>query len=205
MTDETITGARLLARSLKQQGVNHMFGVVGFPITEFATECQNEGIQYLGMRNEQAASYAAQAAGYLTGRPQGCTTVPGPGVINAMSGLANAQKNCWPMIHIGGASAMRQNGMGAFQEENHIELVRPVTKYAHSVEDATRIPYYVEQAIRHSLHGRPGASFLDLPDDILLAKVNVSDVASAAHRRRTDEDDGSKRERGCRLGSGEIS
>lgn len=176
MTNETITGAQLLARSLKQQGVDHMFGVVGFPITQFAVDCQAAGIGYVGMRNEQAASYAAHAAGYLTGRPQGCATVPGPGVVHAMAGLANAQKNCWPMILIGGASAIRQNGMGAFQEENQVEAVRPFTKYAHGVEDAKRIPYYVQQAVRHSLQGRPGATYLDLPDDILLAEVDLGDV-----------------------------
>src|SRR3990170_2864574 len=112
----TLDGATLLARSLKQQGVDYVFGVVGFPITTFAAQAQREGITYIGMRNEQAASYAAQAAGYLTGRPQGCAVVSGPGVIHALAGLANAQSNCWPMILIGGASPTYQNGMGAFQE-----------------------------------------------------------------------------------------
>jgi len=178
LTTEPISGARLLARSLKEQGVDYMFGVVGFPITAFAGDCQREGITYVGMRNEQAASYAAHAAGYLTGRPQGCATVPGPGVVHAMAGLANAKKNCWPMIHIGGASAIRQNGMGAFQEEDQVNAVRPFTKYAHAVEQAGRIPYYVEQAVRHSLQGRPGPVYLDLPDDILLAEVEPDGVTS---------------------------
>ena len=66
----TITGAALLARCLKQQGMDYLFGVVGFPITAFASQAQRAGIEYIGMRNEQAASYAAQAAGYLTGRPE---------------------------------------------------------------------------------------------------------------------------------------
>ena len=57
---------------------------------------------YVGMRNEQAASYAAQASGYLTGRPGACLTVCGPGVIHALAGLANAKWNAWPMIHIAG-------------------------------------------------------------------------------------------------------
>lgn len=164
--DETLLGSQLLARCLKQQGVDYLFGVVGFPVTAFASHAQRAGIQYIGMRNEQAASYAAQAAGYLTGRPQGCAVVSGPGVIHAIAGLANAQKNCWPMILIGGASAIFQNGMGAFQEENQVDAVRPFTKYAHAVESPDRIPYYVEQAVRYSIHGRPGAVYLDLPDDV---------------------------------------
>ena len=173
------TGAALLAKSLKQQGVDYLFGVVGFPVTAFAAEAQRAGIRYTGMRNEQAASYAAHAAGYLTGRPQACTVVSGPGVIHAIAGLANAQKNCWPMILIGGASALEQNGMGAFQEENQVDSVRPFCKYAHAVEDPKRIPYYVEQAVRTSLYGRPGAAYLDLPDDILTARLEEEEIELA--------------------------
>ncbi len=176
---KTISGARLLARSLKQQGVEYVFGVVGFPITEFAADLQSEGVQYFGMRNEQAASYAAQAAGYLTGRPQGCAVVSGPGVIHALAGLANAQANRWPMILLGGASATFQSGMGAFQEERQVLAATPFAKYAHTVERADRIPYYVEQAVRQSIFGRPGAAFLDLPDDVLNAQVPPERVRMA--------------------------
>ena len=85
---ETILGGVLLARSLKQQGVDYMFGVVGFPVSELAGYAQKEGIKYIGMRNEQAASYAAQAASYILGRPQACIVVSGPGVIHGLAGLA---------------------------------------------------------------------------------------------------------------------
>jgi 2-hydroxyacyl-CoA lyase 1 len=176
---ETITGSRLLARCLKQHGVDYMFGVVGFPITDFAVDAQREGIEYYGMRNEQAASYAAQAAGYLTGRPQACAVVSGPGVIHALSGLANAQQNRWPMILIGGASAMFQNGMGAFQEERQVMIASPMAKYAHGIEEAERIPYYVEQAVRNTIYGKPGPAYLDLPDDVLSADVDMSRVQMA--------------------------
>ena len=66
----SVNGATLMARSLKQQGVEYMFGIVGFPVFGIASAAQKEGITYIGMRNEQSASYAAQAASYLTGRPQ---------------------------------------------------------------------------------------------------------------------------------------
>ncbi len=177
---DTMTGAQILAQSLKQQGVDFIFGVVGFPITAFASDAQRAGIRYIGMRNEQAASYAAQAAGYLTGRPQACAVVSGPGVIHALAGLANAQSNRWPMILIGGASAVYQNGMGAFQEERQVLVASPLSKYAHAVEEAERIPYYVEQAIRSSLFGTPGAAYLDLPDDVLTSEVSLSEVHEAA-------------------------
>ena len=119
-----INGATLMARSLKQQGIDHLFGVVGFPVGPVAAAAQKEGINYVGMRNEQAASYAAQAYGYMTGRPGACITVTGPGVVHGLAGLANAQQNCWPMILIGGASETYRGGMGAFQEERQVHIGR---------------------------------------------------------------------------------
>ncbi len=175
----TITGATLMARSLKQQGVDFMFGIVGFPVVPIAIAAQREGITFIGMRNEQAASYATQAAGYLLGRPQACLVVSGPGVIHALSGLANAKENNWPMLLIGGASGIDQNGMGGFQEERQVLVTTPFTKYSHVVEHTERIPYYVEQAIRTAWYGRPGAAYLDMPDDIILGRVEEDDVKMA--------------------------
>ena len=85
-----IKGADLLAKSLKEQGVPYMFGVVGFPVGPIAEAAQKVGLPYIGMRNEQAASYAAGAVGFLTGRPGSCIVVTGPGVIHGMAGLAQA-------------------------------------------------------------------------------------------------------------------
>ena len=176
----TIDGATLMARSLKQQHVDYMFGIVGFPVHGIASAAQHEGITYIGMRNEQAASYAAQAAGYLTGRPQACLAVSGPGMVHAIAGLANAQANCWPMLLIGGASGVHQNGMGAFQEAPQVQAALPFCKYAHQVERTERIPFYVEQAVRTALYGRPGAAYLDMPDDIINGKVEEADLSPAA-------------------------
>jgi len=167
-----LRGATVLARSLKQQGVDAMFGIVGFPVFGLAAAAQREGIRYVGMRNEQAASYAAGAVGYLTGRPGACLTVSGPGVIHGLAGLANARENCWPMILIGGASDSYQEGMGAFQEAPQVELARPYVKYAARPDAPARLPFYVEQAVRTSIYGRPGAAYLDLPDDYLTAPVD---------------------------------
>ena len=175
-----INGATLIARSLKQQGVEHMFGVVGFPVGPIAEAAQEAGIKYYGMRNEQSASYAAQAVGYLTGRPGACLVVSGPGVVHGLAGLANAQQNCWPMILIGGASAVTQNGMGAFQEERQVLIASPFCKFAHAVEHTHRIPFYVEMAVRYSIYGRPGACYLDMPDDIILGEVDEERVVEAA-------------------------
>jgi 2-hydroxyacyl-CoA lyase 1 len=175
-----VDGATLVARNLKKQGVDYMFGIVGFPVQPIAAAAQKEGITYVGMRNEQSASYAAQAVGYLTGRPGACLVVSGPGVVHALAGLANAQQNAWPMICIGGASESWRNGMGAFQEERQVLITTPFCKFSHGVEHVHRIPFYVEMAVRNSIYGRPGASYLDMPDDIITGKVDELQVEEPA-------------------------
>jgi 2-hydroxyacyl-CoA lyase 1 len=172
-----VDGATLIARSLKQQGIDHMFGIVGFPVGPIAAAAQKEGINYIGMRNEQSAAYAAQAYGYMTGRPGVCLVVTGPGVVHGLAGLANAQQNCWPMILIGGASETYRGGMGAFQEERQVLIASPFCKFAHGIESVARIPYYVEMATRHAINGRPGASYLDMPDDIIRGTCDLDKVS----------------------------
>ncbi len=163
----TCSGSQLIAESLKAQGVDSLFGVVGFPVFGIASAAQKLGIRYLGFRNEQAASYAAGVVGYLTGRPGGCLAVSGPGMIHGIAGLANAQANCWPMLLLGGANDSYQNQGGAFQECPQVEAARPFTKWSARPDSFGRVPVYVEQAVRATMYGRPGAAYLDLPNDII--------------------------------------
>lgn len=72
-----------------------MFGIVGIPVIELSMAMQAVGLHYIGCRNEQAACYAAQAMGYLTGKPAVCLVVSGPGLLHVFGGMANAQVNCW--------------------------------------------------------------------------------------------------------------
>ncbi len=172
-----LNGDTLIARSLKQQGVDTMFGIVGFPVHGIAHAAQKAGIDYYGFRNEQAASYAAGAIGYMTGRPGACLAVSGPGMVHGIAGLANAESNCWPMLLLAGANDRYQNGQGAFQECRQVEAARTFTKYSAEIDTVGRAPYYIEQAVRTSIYGRPGASFVNLTNDILTAKVDEDDVA----------------------------
>uniref|UniRef100_A0A7N5KD49 2-hydroxyacyl-CoA lyase 1 n=1 Tax=Ailuropoda melanoleuca TaxID=9646 RepID=A0A7N5KD49_AILME len=94
-SEEQVSGAEVIAQALKNQDVAYMFGIVGIPVTEIAIAAQKLGIRYIGMRNEQAACYAASAIGYLTGRPAVCLVVSGPGLVHALGGMANANMNCW--------------------------------------------------------------------------------------------------------------
>src|SRR5260221_5358922 len=171
-----VDGATLIARSLKQQGIDHLAGIGGVAVTALAAAAQKEGVAYLGMRNEQSAAYAAAAYGYLTGSPGACLTVTGPGVVHGLAGLANAQQNCWRMTLMGGASDAYRGGMGAFQEERQVLIASPFCKFAHGIESVHRIPYYVEMATRQAIYGRPGATYLDMPDDIIRGKCELDKV-----------------------------
>ena len=154
-----VDGATFVARNLKQQGVEYMFGIVGFPVTPIARGGAEGRHQDYGCRNEQSASYAAGAVGYLTGRPGACLVVSGPGVVHGLAGLSNAKENCWPMILIGGASARWQNGMGAFQEERQVLIATPFCKFAHAVRIAASHPVLCRNG-RAQFHLRPSRRHL---------------------------------------------
>ncbi|XP_069505013.1 2-hydroxyacyl-CoA lyase 1 isoform X2 [Ambystoma mexicanum] len=153
-----------------------MFGIVGIPVIEVAVAAQAAGIKYIGMRNEQAASYAASAVGYLTGRPGVCLVVSGPGLINALSGMANSNENCWPLLVIGGSSDRNQETMGAFQEFPQVETCRLYSKFSARPSSLEAIPSIIEKAVRSSLYGRPGTSYIDIPGDFVNAEVKQSSV-----------------------------
>ncbi|MDP2328667.1 MAG: thiamine pyrophosphate-binding protein [Dehalococcoidia bacterium] len=171
-----IDGQTIIARALKQQGVEAMFGVVGIPVTGIAAAAQREGIKYVGMRHEMPATYAAQAVSYLGGRMGAALAVSGPGVLNAVAAFANAWSNRWPMILIGGSYEQTGHLMGFFQEADQLSALKPYAKYAERVERLERIPIYVAEAVKKALHGVPGPAYLELPGDIITAKIDESKV-----------------------------
>jgi len=87
MASSAITGAHIIAQTLKDLDVQTIFGLVGVPVSDIAEQAINRGIRFIGFRNEQAASYAATAYGYLTGKPGICLVVGGPGVLHALAGV----------------------------------------------------------------------------------------------------------------------
>lgn len=176
MAETLVDGASVLSKALVDQGVEYVFGIVGYPVIEVGVAMQTAGIKFIGMRNEQAACYAAQAVGYLTGRPGVVLVVSGPGLLHTMGGLANATINAWPVLVIGGSSDEDQEGMGAFQEWPQVESARLYTKFSARPPSIQHIPFFVEKAIRISTHGRPGACYLDINGDMVNASVDESTV-----------------------------
>ncbi|XP_060036826.1 2-hydroxyacyl-CoA lyase 1 [Erinaceus europaeus] len=174
--EEQVSGATVIAQALRSQDVKYMFGIVGIPVTEIAMAAQELGIKYIGMRNEQAACYAASAVGYLTGRPGVCLVVSGPGLIHALGGMANASINCWPLVVIGGSSERNQETMGAFQEFPQVEACRLYSKFSARPSSIQAIPSVIEKAVRSSIYGRPGACYVDIPADFVSLQVNVDSI-----------------------------
>ncbi|KAJ8288093.1 hypothetical protein COCON_G00007520 [Conger conger] len=173
---EEVTGAQIIAEALRDQNVEYMFGIVGVPIMEVAMAAQAAGIKYVGMRNEQAACYAASAIGYLTGRPAVCLVVSGPGLIHALGGMANANVNCWPVLVIGGSSDQNQETMGAFQEFPQVEACRLYSKFSARPSSLEAIPSVIEKALRSSIYGRPASCYIDISGDMVNARVDRDTV-----------------------------
>ena len=171
-----IRGHQIIAKALKTQGVENMYGVVGIPVNIIADSSQREGINYIGMRHEMPATYAAQASSYLSGRIGAALVVSGPGALNAVGAFANAWSNRWPLLLLGGAGEANGVDMGFFQEAEQVAAMAPYAKYAKRVEKAERLPIYIAEAVKKSLMGVPGPSYLDLPGDIITAEVEESDV-----------------------------
>ena len=171
-----IDGATLVARCLKQQGIDELFGVVGVPVSGIASAALGEGMRYIGMRHEQAAGYAAQTISYLKGRIGACIVVSGPGMTNAITAFGNAWANCWPMLLIGGSSNQLLNHRGDFQAAPQVALAQPFAKWVGQAERIDYIPRYIATAVRAAISGRPGPVYLDLPGDIISAKIDEEQI-----------------------------
>jgi 2-hydroxyacyl-CoA lyase 1 len=161
-----VTGAAAIARTLKQVGVEVIFGIVGIPVVQIAEEAIALGIRYIGFRNEQAASYAATAYGYITGKPGICLVVGGPGVLHAIAGIGNSSANAFPLLLLAGSCESNQVNKGAFQELDAVALLTPLCKSTARVSAET-LSIDIASAFRVSWYGRPGPSFVDLPADII--------------------------------------
>ena len=171
-----ISGHQIIAKALKTQGVENMYGVVGIPVAIIAGSAQREGINYVGMRHEMPATYAAQASSYLSGRISASLVVSGPGALNAVGAFANAWSNRWPMLMLGGAGEASGVDMGFFQDAEQVAAMAPYAKYAKRAESVERLPIYIAEAVKKSIMGTPGPSYIDLPGDIITGQVDEDKV-----------------------------
>lgn len=174
-----VSGATLVARTLKQCGVSSVYGVVGVPIVEVGIAAQASQFAFIGFRNEQSASYAASVAGYMSGRAQVCLCVAGPGVVHSLAGVANAWSNCWPLLLLAGAPPTAHAHIGAFQESPAIDSVKPFVKFAAKAETLERLPWLLTRALHIAAAGRPGPVYIELPAEMVTATLTEAEAAEA--------------------------
>ena len=135
-----ITGGQLAAKALKQMGVTTVFTLSGGHIMDIYNGFVDEGIRVIDVRHEQTAAHAAEAWTRLTGSPGVAVVTAGPGVTDAITGIANAFRNQVPMLVIGGQAPRKQLLKGGLQELDHVALTKPITKLSISISDTERIP-----------------------------------------------------------------
>lgn len=182
MANESMkTGADLLIDALQKNGLNNIYGVVGIPVTDFARLAQLRGMKFFGFRREDAAVDAAAAAGYLTQKPGVALTVSAPGFLNGLTALAQATKNCFPLIMISGSSERHiiDLDQGDYEGLDQYNVAKPFCKAAYRVDRTQDMGLAVARAVRTALSGRPGGVYLDLPANTIGQQIEVTDDSDA--------------------------
>ncbi len=182
---DTLSGGRLVARMLKQEGVTTAFTLSGLHIAPIYAGCVEEGIRLIDTRHEQAAAHAADAWARLTRGVGVAIVTAGPGVTDAVTGVANAFSAGVPLVLLGGAAPTFNQGRGALQEMPQPQLFAGITKWADRVPTPELIPTYLAKAFRVARAGRPGPVFLELPWDVLSNGAEEA-LADAQTGYRTD-------------------
>ena len=162
-----IHGGWIVAKILKREGVEVVFTLSGGHIAAIYDGCKREGIRVVDTRHEQAAVHAAEGWAKCTRTPGVAILTAGPGVTDGITGVANAYLAGSPILVIGGAAPLSLWDRGALQEMNQIDLLRPITKWARTVHETTRLGEYTASAFRQMLNGKPGPTFLEMPMDVL--------------------------------------
>jgi acetolactate synthase I/II/III large subunit len=165
--------AGLIARLLKRRGVERVFALCGGHIMPIWMRLDAEGVRIIDVRDERAAVHMAQAHAELTGQLGVALVTAGPGVTNAMTGIANAHVSRAPVLVLSGTSPQPQENRGGLQDLDHTQLLRPITRYARTVRDPALVLAELDEAIARAFGeaGEPGPAYLDVPTDTLRAPV----------------------------------
>ncbi|HXW43062.1 MAG TPA: thiamine pyrophosphate-binding protein [Xanthobacteraceae bacterium] len=169
-----VSGGHLVAKALKAEGVDTIFTLCGGHIIDIYDGCLDEGIRIVDVRHEQTAAHAADGYARQTGRLGCVVTTAGPGCTNAVTGIATALRSESPVLHIGGQSALSQWKMGGLQDLPHVELMKPITKFASTVMSTERIADMIAMAARECFAGAYGPSYLEIPRDILDREIDIA-------------------------------
>src|SRR5438876_756230 len=177
-------GGELLTRTLARHGVREGCTLHG-PHLHPASQAESaRRLRFIDTRHEQAAGHAADGWARTTARVGVAMVTAGPGVTDVVTAVANAYLDCIPTLFIGGAAPLRDAEtlplQGGFDQ---LALMQPITKWAHRITQTARIPDLVTQALRVATTGRPGPVFLEVPIDVLFARVDEERASVPAYLR----------------------
>jgi acetolactate synthase-1/2/3 large subunit len=169
---ELITGAEILVRCLKEEGVKHMFGYPGGAVLHIydALYAQDD-VQHVLVRHEQAAVHAAEGYARASGKTGVVLVTSGPGVTNAVTGIADAYMDSIPLVVFSGQVPTALIGNDAFQEVDAVGITRPCVKHNFLVRDINNLAETIKKAFYIASTGRPGPVLIDLPKDITIGKA----------------------------------
>jgi len=167
-----ITGADLICRALKLEGVTNIFGLAGDHILPVLDAMADQDLRIIDTRHEQAAVHMADAWARITERPGVCMYTT-PGFANAIPGLTNSMHNESPVISIAGCADLHDLGRGGQQEIDQVHMAAPMTKGSFLVDDARRIPEFIRRAMRLAFSGRRGPVHLTIPVNLQEGSVDI--------------------------------
>jgi acetolactate synthase-1/2/3 large subunit len=171
-----LDGGGLVGKALANEGVERAFVLCGGHIMPGLYGMRAAGIEITDMRHECSALYAAIAYTRASGKIAAVMTTAGPGVGNTAAGMMEAASMNVPVVHIGGAVALAMRDAGDLQDMSTLSLMESVSKWAKKVTIANRIPEYVSMAFRHATDSSPGPVYLEIPTDLLFAKVDEENL-----------------------------
>jgi len=173
-----IDGGAMMVRVLRQAGVDTIFCLHGGHLDSILQAARAAGMRLIDTRHEQAAGHAADGWARTTGRPGVAIVTAGPGFTDCVTAITNAWLDCVPTLFIAGAAPLRDAETLPLQGGiDQVAMVTPVTKWAHRITHTERIPDLVAQALRVATTGRPGPVFLEVPVDVLFARVDEERVS----------------------------
>jgi len=177
----------LFVQALENEGVEKIYGIPGEENLDFIDSLKESSIELVLTRHEQAAGFMAATYGRLTGKPGVCLSTLGPGATNFVTAAAYAQLGAMPMVMLAGQKPIRKSKQGRFQIVDVVGLMKPITKYSEQIVDGNNVPSMTRDAFRITQEERPGAAYLELPEDIAAEQTdaNVFDVVNS---RRPDAD-----------------
>lgn len=177
MTDsKKIYGADLVVDSLINHDVKYVFGIPGAKIDRVFDTLEDKGPQLIVSRHEQNATFMAQGIGRITGKPGVVIATSGPGISNLATGLVTATAEGDPVLAIGGQVKRSDLLKRSHQSMNNVAMLEPITKYSAEVQDANTLSETIANAYRRAKSGKPGASFISIPQDVTDSPVSVKAI-----------------------------